>query len=82
VTLTVRDDGVGMAEEVRARIFEPSFTTKDVGAGTGLGLAITYNVVDAHGGRVDVDSAPGVGTTVRITLPLDASGQATSEVAS
>jgi signal transduction histidine kinase len=70
VTISVRDDGVGMTEEVRRRVFEPFFTTKDVGAGTGLGLAITYNVVAAHGGRIDVESAPGQGTTVRIVLPL------------
>jgi len=72
VTLAVRDDGVGMSDDVRRRVFEPFFTTKDVGAGTGLGLAISYNVVAAHGGRIDVESAPGAGTTVRIVLPLAA----------
>ena len=82
VTVTVRDDGAGMPADVRRRMFEPFFTTKDVGAGTGLGLAITYNVVAAHGGQIDVESAPGAGTPVRITLPLDASGRATSEAAS
>jgi signal transduction histidine kinase len=61
-----------MTDEVRQRIFEPFFTTKDVGAGTGLGLAISYNVVADHGGRIDVESAPGGGTTVRVILPLGA----------
>jgi signal transduction histidine kinase len=69
VFLAIRDDGVGMTPEVRQRIFEPFFTTKDVGAGTGLGLAISYNVIVAHGGRIDVESAPGRGTTIRIVLP-------------
>jgi two-component system, NtrC family, sensor kinase len=72
ITVSVRDDGVGMTEEVRRRVFEPFFTTKDVGAGTGLGLAITYNVIVAHGGSIDVESAPGQGTTIRIVLPLAA----------
>ncbi|HXJ37478.1 MAG TPA: ATP-binding protein [Candidatus Eisenbacteria bacterium] len=81
-TITIRDDGAGMSDEVRQRIFEPFFTTKDVGAGTGLGLAISYNVVVDHGGRIDVESAPGRGTTVRVVLPLGAApplaAQATS----
>jgi signal transduction histidine kinase len=70
VILTVRDDGIGMSDEVRQRVFEPFFTTKGVGAGTGLGLAISYNIVAAHDGRIDVESSPGRGTTVRIRLPV------------
>ena len=70
--LSVADTGHGMSEEVRARAFEPFFTTKDVGAGTGLGLAMVYGSVQQHGGRVEMDSAPGVGTTVRIHLPAAA----------
>jgi CheY-like chemotaxis protein len=58
-----------MSEEVRARAFEPFFTTKAVGAGTGLGLAMVYGSAQQHGGTVEMDSAPGVGTTVRIRLP-------------
>jgi signal transduction histidine kinase len=70
VCVTIRDDGVGMAPEVVARIFDPFFTTKDVGGGTGLGLAISQGVVAAHGGRIEVESAPGRGATFRIVLPL------------
>ena len=68
-TLSVADTGRGMSEEVRARAFEPFFTTKDVGTGTGLGLAMVYGAVQQHGGSLEMDSAPGVGTTVRIHLP-------------
>ena len=68
--VTVRDDGVGMTPEVRAHVFDPFFTTKDVGGGTGLGLAISHGVVTAHGGRIEVESAPGTGATFRIILPI------------
>jgi signal transduction histidine kinase len=68
--VTVRDDGAGMAPEVREHVFDPFFTTKDVGGGTGLGLAISHGVVTAHGGRIEVESAPGSGATFRIVLPI------------
>jgi signal transduction histidine kinase len=68
--VTVRDDGVGMTPDVREHVFDPFFTTKDVGGGTGLGLAISHGVVTAHGGRIEVESAPGTGATFRIILPI------------
>lgn len=68
--LTVRDSGTGMTPEVYARAFEPFFTTKSVGEGTGMGLAVVHGVVSSYGGTISVDSTIGVGTTVRVALPL------------
>lgn len=70
IVLCVRDDGAGMAPEVMARAFEPFFTTRDVGKGTGLGLTVARDVVRSHGGDIALESAPGKGTSVTITLPL------------
>jgi two-component system sensor histidine kinase AtoS len=70
VALTVRDDGVGIEPEVRARVFEPYFSTR--AAGTGLGLAIARKVVEDHGGTITLESARGKGTEVTIQLPVRA----------
>jgi signal transduction histidine kinase len=69
VALAVLDDGVGIAPEDAARIFEPFYTTKGRGKGTGLGLAICRELATALGGRITVDSAPGRGSTFTVTLP-------------
>jgi two-component system NtrC family sensor kinase len=73
----VSDTGMGIAPENIAKIFEPFFTTKEVGKGTGLGLAVCYGILTEHGGSLDVQSAPEVGTTFTISLPAaNESGEA------
>jgi len=67
--ISISDTGHGMSEEVHSHLFEPFFTTKAAGKGTGLGLAAVYGTISQHGGGIEVDSAPGRGTTIRVYLP-------------
>lgn len=69
--LEVRDTGCGMTEEVKRKVFEPFFSTKEAGKGTGLGLTMVQRIVSAHGGTIDVASEPGEGTRFVIHLPVE-----------
>ncbi|MDN8601614.1 ATP-binding protein [Citrobacter sp. S2-9] len=69
VILEIADHGCGMSQEIKAQVFEPFFTTKQTGSGSGLGLSMVYGFVRQSGGRVEIESAPGQGTIVRLQLP-------------
>lgn len=73
LALSISDTGVGIPPETLEHIFEPFFTTKAAGQGTGLGLSISRGIVERHGGRIEVESTPGAGTTFRVVLPAQAS---------
>lgn len=70
VSISVTDTGCGIPVENLDRIFEPFFTTKEVGTGTGLGLAISYEIIQSHGGAIEVESEIGKGTTFTVRLPI------------
>jgi PAS domain S-box-containing protein len=70
VSIAIRDSGCGMEENIIERIWEPFFTTKEVGTGTGLGLAITYNIIKEHGGEIRLVSRVGEGSEFTVLLPV------------
>lgn len=78
VTLSVRDNGPGIPEEIRSKIFDPFFTTKEVGEGTGLGLSICYRIVEAHRGAMEVVSDGATYTEFRVKLPSSSTDLAPS----
>lgn len=77
VEVSVADTGCGIAPENLMRIFDPFFTSKEVGKGTGLGLSVSYGIVKAHGGKITVDSFVGEGTTFHVFLPITSPFDAT-----
>ncbi len=74
VWMEVADTGCGIEPEHLNQIFDPFFTTKPVGKGTGLGLSVSYGIVKKHGGRIEVNSEPGKGTSMRVWLPIKPTG--------
>jgi signal transduction histidine kinase len=82
VRLSVSDTGSGMSPEIRDRVFEPFFTTKEVGKGTGLGLSMVHSFVRQCGGHIDIESAPGAGTTVALYFPKPCNNGSKSSIAS
>lgn len=71
VALSITDDGPGIAADVQRRMFEPFYSTKEAGKGTGMGLAIVHGIVHDYGGHLNLTTAPGEGTTIRVLLPID-----------
>ncbi len=71
VEIKIGDNGKGMTQQVQKRIFEPFYTTKEIGKGTGLGLSISYGIISHHHGELLVESAPNRGTLFTIRLPID-----------
>jgi signal transduction histidine kinase len=70
IMIKISDTGDGMDDEMKARIFEPFFTTKDDKTGTGLGLSIVNGIVEKHGGWIEVESTPGLGSEFTIYFPI------------
>ena len=70
IVVQFQDQGTGMDEATRQKMFDPFFTSKPIGQGTGLGMSIAYKIIAAHNGQIEVDSTPGVGTAITISLPI------------
>ena len=70
IIIQFMDTGVGIPPENLSKIFDPGFTTKGVGVGTGLGLSISYRIIEEHGGKIEVESEIGKGSTFTIILPV------------
>lgn len=78
-TISVRDNGGGIPENIRSRLFDPFFTTKPVGQGTGLGLAVAYGILQEHEGSIQVESQEGIGSEFKVQIPLDLQARRASD---
>ncbi|MGH8459315.1 MAG: sensor histidine kinase, partial [Nevskiales bacterium] len=76
VQIVFEDTGCGMTPEIMSKIYEPFFTTKEIGKGTGLGLSIVYQIIEEHHGRIEVHSEPGKGSRFTVTLPIQQQAEA------
>ena len=72
VQISITDTGIGIPIEIQSAIFEPFFTTKPEGKGTGLGLSSAFGIIRQHGGKIEVKSSPGRGSTFTVSLPAKA----------
>jgi signal transduction histidine kinase len=70
IAIAIEDNGPGIADNIKDKIFQPFFTTKPTGQGTGLGLSLSYDIVKAHGGTLEMSSSHGRGTEFRVGLPI------------
>jgi signal transduction histidine kinase len=75
VEIAFADTGCGIPSEHLGKLFDPFFTTKEVGEGTGLGLSVSYGIIQAHKGRIEVESEPGKGSIFRVKLPVAETNQ-------
>ena len=82
VEISVTDTGCGIPEGNLKRIFDPFFSSKEVGKGTGLGLSVSHGIVKAHGGMIEVASRVGQGSTFRVYLPLESAAQVAEDAES
>ena len=71
VSIIVKDNGNGIHQKIVDKIFQPFFTTKPTGQGTGLGLSLSYDIIKAHGGEIEVETAEGEGTTFTVQVPAN-----------
>ena len=76
ICISIQDTGKGMSAQEKSKIFDPFYTTKDVGSGTGLGLSISHGIIEQHHGSMEVESEPGNGTNFIISLPIKPNSKA------
>jgi two-component system NtrC family sensor kinase len=76
ITICIKDNGCGMSDEIKGQLFDPFYTTKDVGEGTGLGMSVAFGIIKEHGGSIEVESIEHLGSKITIVLPTEQSHNA------